>query len=139
MSLGIGRYKNLLCQCVFVLSVSTMENQDQWTTMTPPNVTVIGNTTYCWSDELQSYTWCQTEQLYPVPISKSSSQSKKVFFCTYFDSCGRNRRKEIGVHHLPTFLPKVRLETELNNHCPRATCTYIITVQTRSFPYIRLL
>ena len=36
-----------------------------------PNVTVIDNTTYCWDQNLQSYTWCQNEyQLYSVPLSK---------------------------------------------------------------------
>ena len=40
-------------------------------TLAPPNVTVIGNTTYCWSEKLQGYSWCQTEQLFSVPTSKT--------------------------------------------------------------------
>lgn len=52
---------------------------DEWADVSmnltkPPNVTVIGNTTYCWDETLQSYSWCQTQQIYAVPLSKQELQ-----------------------------------------------------------------
>lgn len=38
-----------------------------------PNMTVIDNTTYCWDESLNVYTWCQNDRLYSVPLSEYSS------------------------------------------------------------------
>ena len=35
-----------------------------------PNITVIDNTTYCWDESLNVYTWCQNDRLYSVPLSE---------------------------------------------------------------------
>ena len=37
-----------------------------------PNMTVIDNTTYCWDESLNVYTWCQNDSLYSVPLSEYS-------------------------------------------------------------------
>ena len=45
-------------------------------TLAIPTMMVIDNETFCWDEQLQSYTWCKMP-IYSVPVSKYGPRCKE--------------------------------------------------------------
>ena len=55
---------------------STMKATEMDETLAIPTMMVIDNETFCWDEQLQSYTWCKMP-IYSVPVSKYGPRCKE--------------------------------------------------------------